>query len=135
MIRGGGCIRQTIEQKLKPHLRMPGERLALRASSLPALQKGKQAIALTMRGPVILTAVKLLSREVKRHGWQNRSMPAKLGLSTAAVGVVVFGGQGAGIAAVGTAIGVPLWVVLGSGAALAGVIIEEFGRNGGRPNR
>jgi hypothetical protein len=60
-------------------------------------------------------------------------MPAKLGLSTAAVGVAIFGGQGAGIAALGTAIGVPLWAVLGSGAAFADVIIEEFGRKGGRP--
>lgn len=37
-----------------------------------------------------------------------------------AVGAVaVFGGQGAGIAALGGAIGLPLWIVVGSGYAFA----------------
>ena len=35
-------------------------------------------------------------------------------------------GQGAGIAALGTAIGVPLWVVFGAGAAFLGEIYERF---------
>ena len=50
----------------------------------------------------------------------------KLGLGGAAVGLAVFGGQGAGIAALGTAIGVPLWVVFGAGAAFLGVLYEEI---------
>ena len=61
-------------------------------------------------------------------------MAARLGLSAAAVGAVLFGGQDAGIAAQGTAMGVPLWVVLGSGPAFASVVIEEFGHKGRRPN-
>ena len=40
--------------------------------------------------------------------------------------IALFGGQGAGIAALGAAIGVPLWVVFGAGAAFAGVLYEEI---------
>jgi hypothetical protein len=35
-------------------------------------------------------------------------------------------GQGAGIAALGGAIGLPLWVVFGAGGAFLGVLIEEI---------
>ena len=43
----------------------------------------------------------------------------------AAVTALTLSGQGAGIAALGGAIGVPLFVVFGAGGALAGVIIDE----------
>ncbi|GHU14744.1 hypothetical protein FACS189441_5120 [Betaproteobacteria bacterium] len=64
--------------------------------------------------------------------WDERGLTARLGLSGAAVGVALFGGQGAGIAALGTAIGVPLWVVFGAGAAFVGVLYEEI--TGKKPN-
>jgi len=50
-------------------------------------------------------------------------------LSAAAIAAVAFSGKGAGIAALGGAIGVPLWVVLGAGGAFAGVLIEEIQRS------
>lgn len=40
----------------------------------------------------------------------------------------MFSGQGAGIAALGGAIGVPLWVVFGAGGAFVGVFIDEAKR-------
>ena len=46
------------------------------------------------------------------------------------MGIALFGSQSAGIAALGTAIGVPLWVVLGAGAAFANSLIEELKRRG-----
>jgi hypothetical protein len=45
-------------------------------------------------------------------------------MSGAVAGVALFGGKAAGIAALGTAIAVPLWIVLGAGGAFAGVLIE-----------
>ena len=47
-----------------------------------------------------------------------------------ALGIAAFGAQGAGVAALGTAIGVPLWVISGAGASLAGVLLEELKRRG-----
>src|SRR5690606_3181789 len=51
-------------------------------------------------------AVTLTGKAVKELGWDNRGLSGRLGIATAIATVVVFGGQGAGIAALGTAIGV-----------------------------
>ena len=51
-----------------------------------------------------------------------------MGFGGAALGLVLFGTQGAGIAALGAAIGVPLWIVFGAGAAFLGVLYEEITR-------
>jgi len=82
-------------------------------SKLPNIAKLKQAAALT-------------GKALKELGWDNRGLSGRLGIATAIGTVVIFGGQGAGIAALGTAIGVPLWVVFGAGAAFLGEIYERF---------
>lgn len=106
--------------------------LALKATNLPAVQKAKRAISLTASSKVVLPTVKIIARETKRLAWDERGLKGRLGIGGAAVGVALFGGQGAGIAALGTAIGVPLWVVFGAGAAFAGVLYEEI--TGKRPS-
>jgi hypothetical protein len=63
---------------------------------------------------------------MKRLAWDDRSVKARFGLSGAAIAALAFGGQGAGIVALGTGIGVPLWVVFGAGAAFLGVLYEEI---------
>jgi hypothetical protein len=65
-----------------------------------------------------------LGVEIKRVGWDQRGLPERITLSAAAVAALIFSGQGAGIAALGGAIGVPLWVVFGAGGAFIGVLIE-----------
>lgn len=67
-------------------------------------------------------------------GWDERSWMARLGLPGILIGAVVFGGEGAGIAAFGGAIGVPLWIVLGGGGAFAGRLLEEINRTVNRRN-
>lgn len=106
--------------------------LEIKASAIPSTQKAKQALALTARSEVIFPAVKMIARETKRLAWDERGLKGRLGIGGAAVGLTLFGGQGAGIAALGTAIGVPLWVVFGAGAAFAGVLYEEI--TGNKPN-
>ncbi|TXM76515.1 hypothetical protein FV218_07070 [Methylobacterium sp. WL69] len=106
--------------------------LDVRASSAPPLQKARQALALTARSQIIWPAVKLIGREVKRLAWDQRSTTARLGLGGAAIGAMFFGGQSAGIAALGTAVGVPLWVVFGAGASFLNVLREELARKGDR---
>lgn len=100
--------------------------LQIRDSSQTATRKARLALQLTYKSKVIWPVVKAISLEVKRHGWDERSTKAKYGLVGAATGIALFGSQGAGIAALGTAIGVPLWVVLGAGAAFAAPFVERL---------
>lgn len=100
--------------------------LEIRDSDLPATKKASEALRLTARSKVIWPSAKIIGREVKRHAWDERSLKGRMGLGAAGIGAAIFGGQGAGIAALGTAIGVPLWVVLGAGGAFAGMLIEEL---------
>jgi hypothetical protein len=120
-------IASTANAAEKEALRLWIERLLeIKASDLPTTQKAKQAISATSSSNVVLPTVKMIARETKRLAWDERGLKSRLGLSGAAVGLTIFGGQGAGIAALGTAIGVPLWVVFGAGAAFLGVLYEEI---------
>jgi hypothetical protein len=92
---------------------LSGDLLSAYNSKLPNIAKFKQAATLT-------------GKALKELGWDNRGLSGRLGIATAIATAVMFGGQGAGIAALGTAIGVPLWVVFGAGAAFLGEIYERF---------
>ena len=100
--------------------------LQIRDSKLSRLQKAKQAILLTKQSEVTWPIVKLLAVELKRVGWDERTTKGRASLLTAGGALALFGGQGAGIAALGTAIGVPLWIVLGAGAYFATGFIQEL---------
>jgi hypothetical protein len=100
--------------------------LQVRESSLSNMQKAKRALKLTSESKVVWPVVKILAQEVKRVGWDERGTKSRFGIVGAGAGLALFGTQGAGIAALGTAIGVPLWVVLGAGAYFAPVLIEEL---------
>ena len=91
-------------------------------------KKARSAIDLTLASKVVWPFVKLAAAKVKKVGWDERTSSARLGLVGAGAGLALFGGQGAGIAALGTAIGVPLWIVLGAGASFAGVLVDEIKR-------
>ncbi|MEH7879584.1 hypothetical protein V7799_19130 [Rhizobium laguerreae] len=100
--------------------------LEIRAENISAIQKAKKAVRHTVSSKVILPAVKIIARQTKKHGWHNRSSTQRLGMGVAAVGVAIFGGANAGIAALGGAIGVPLWMVLGGGAMFAKYLVDEL---------
>ncbi len=102
--------------------------LAIRDASISPLEKAKKAILITAASGAIRPFISFLGSEIKRIGWDERGLSARLALSAAASCALVFSGQGAGIAALGGAIGVPLWIVFGAGGAFAGVIIEEIKR-------
>ncbi|MGB8378776.1 MAG: hypothetical protein WCE70_09990 [Rhodanobacteraceae bacterium] len=126
-------IASNANESEKEALRLWIEKLLeLKASNIPAPQKAKQAILLTANSKVVVPTVKIIARQTKRVTWDERSLKGRLGIGGAALGLALFGGQGAGIAALGTAIGVPLWVVFGAGAAFLGVLYEEI--TGKQPN-
>lgn len=94
-----------------------GKLLEIRSAPRTKLEKAKAAVALTASSKVVWPVAKMVAKQAKKIGWDDRSRTARLGLGGAAIGAAVFGGKSAGIAALGTAIGVPLWVVLGAGAS------------------
>lgn len=102
--------------------------LDIRSSDLSKSKKAKAAIGATLKSSVVWPTMKIIGLKTKQVGWDNRSRTGRLGVAGAAAGIALFGSQSAGIAALGTAIGVPLWVVLGAGASFANVLIEEIGR-------
>lgn len=100
--------------------------LAIRHSEDSGVVKVKATVAATAQRKVIWPIVRVMLYRLKRLGWSERSWKARLGIGTVAATALVFGGQGAGIAALGTAIGVPLWIVFGAGATFAGLLMDEL---------
>ncbi|WP_159947110.1 hypothetical protein [Rhizobium sp. 18065] len=100
--------------------------LIVRDSKQSNLQKLKATMAETLNVKVIWPTLKLIFRECRRRLWDNRSTNTRLGLTGSIAGLVFFGGQSAGIAAMGGAIGVPLWVVFGAGAMYANHLREAL---------
>lgn len=102
--------------------------LILKDAPIGQLEKAQKAIAITASSNAAVAAAKIVAGYVKRVAWDERGPAARFGLGGAALGLAVFGSQGAGIAALGTAVGVPLWVVLGAGGSMAGALLEELNR-------
>jgi hypothetical protein len=75
------------------------ELLNIRASNLSTFQKGKRALEVTLKSKVVWPAAKIVARETKRLTWDERDHKSRWGLVGAVTGMLVFGGQGAGIAA------------------------------------
>lgn len=100
--------------------------LDVRSENISRLAKAKKALSITISNKVLWPMIKSISRETKRYGWDNRSSSTRFGLAGAAVGIALFGGQTAGIAALGGAVGVPLWIVLSSGALFAHTLYSEL---------
>lgn len=100
--------------------------LQIREESLSALEKGKKAVSLTASNRVIFPAMRIIARQTKKYGWDDRSSTQRLGMGVAAAAIALFGGANAGIAALGGAIGVPVWVVLGGGSMFAKYLYDEL---------
>ena len=98
-------------------------------SDLTSAQKIKAAMQCTYESKAAWPIVKIMAAQIRKHGWDNRGSRTRWATVASAVGIVTFGGQSAGIVALGGAIGVPLWVVLGGGAAFAKVILDELQAN------
>lgn len=105
--------------------------LIIRNSNANSLSKTKQALRLTANSKVIWPVIQLISKQVKKVGWDDRPTSQRFGIGGMAVGIALFGGQSAGIAALGAAIGVPLWVVLGAGSMFAQHLYSELVQTAG----
>jgi hypothetical protein len=99
--------------------------LTIRRSSMSVQEKLRLAVNQTIDGKLILPLFTVIAREVQAI-WGRVSLPAQFGIMAGAAALAAFGRAGAGIATLGTAVGVPLWIVAGSGGALAGTFLELF---------
>lgn len=98
----------------------------IRKSDGSNLAKAKQSISLTLKSNIIWPILKRMNSQLTKILWTDRSWKMRLGLGAGAVTALTIGGQGAGIAALGTAVGVPLYLVLGAGGILLGTLIDEL---------
>ncbi|MBY5891751.1 hypothetical protein ACC684_37125 [Rhizobium ruizarguesonis] len=98
----------------------------LKDENISATAKARKAISLTASSKVILPAMKIISAQVKKHGWDNRTSTQRLGIAAAAGAFTLFPGANAGIAALGGAVGVPLWMVFGGGSMFLKVLYDEL---------
>lgn len=97
----------------------------IRDSGDSLASRSYQALSCTLTSKAVWPLVKQLGREFKRLGWDERSSKWRAFLGGSAAGLVLLGTQGAGIAALGGAIGVPLWLVVGGGAAVLDALIDR----------
>jgi hypothetical protein len=101
--------------------------LQVRASGSTPVGKAKDALAATMDRHLVWPALRSIAREIRRLGWDERGAAARIGLIGAAAAVALSGSGAVSIAALGTAVGVPLWVVFaGSGGTFAKALKEEL---------
>jgi hypothetical protein len=64
-------------------------------------------------------------KAIKVVAWDDQTWARRLFIGGAVVGIASFGGESAGIAAMGTAVGVPLALISTVGATILGVLIDE----------
>jgi hypothetical protein len=108
---------------------------AIRVQPTNNFAKAQAALSASVKGPVVLALVKALAPAVTRAVgtskqvlWDDRGWAARFALAGVTLGAAAFGGEAAGVAALGSAIGVPLWLVLGAGGSFLGAMIEELER-------
>jgi hypothetical protein len=101
----------------------------IRDSNLPVIRKSMKALEITKSHGVIAPLLKQLFIELKRLGWDERTWVGKLGISGSVTGLLLLNTATGGFAAFGTAIAVPLWMVVGAGGLILGQLIESLKRN------
>lgn len=102
--------------------------LIIKSSDASLLQKQGRMLKASARMDVLKPVFHMIGKEMKRLGWDERRTHERWGIGAAAAAFVALGNSGAGIAAFGTAIGVPLWVLFGGGAMFLSLLIQELHR-------
>lgn len=92
--------------------------------SLSFKQKIKELKALN-NGAAFKSCSRLVLVHSKRY-WKNASWAERMGITVGGGTLVFFGGAGSGIAALGGAIGVPLFLLTAAGGTLVGTIIDKL---------
>ncbi|TBA03096.1 hypothetical protein [Rhizobium ruizarguesonis] len=119
-----GSVTRTEADALRDWARLL---IGLKDEKMSITAKARKAISLTASSNVILPAIRIISAQLKKHGWDNRTSTQRLGVAAAAGAIALFPGANAGIAALGGAVGgVPLWIVFGGGSMFLKVLYDEL---------
>lgn len=100
--------------------------LTLRNSRKSTREKLQTIIRLTKEAPVLFPLIKKIALELKQTGWDERSWESRLGMGVALWATLLIAKAGVGIALLGGAIAVPLWIVFGSGDTFVKMLISEL---------
>ncbi|HEU4453911.1 MAG TPA: hypothetical protein VFR81_12670, partial [Longimicrobium sp.] len=101
--------------------------LAVRRREGSALRKALEALRVEDAARTLAPLAGATGRMVYDLAWRDRTWTERLGVGAAAL--LAAAAPAAGAAAVGGAIGVPLWVVLGTGDAFAAALRDELRRS------
>jgi hypothetical protein len=102
--------------------------LQIRNSDASPRKKLRRTTEAVRDAKTLWPVLREVGRVAKQHTWDDRGPSMRWGMAGAGAALVLFGGQGVGIAAFGGAIGLPLWIVFGAGAALARNVVDSLGR-------
>jgi hypothetical protein len=103
--------------------------LKLRRDDSPALRKAIAAVRVDDAARALAPLLRTTGRLLYDLAWRDRTEMERLGVGVAALASTAFVGPAAGAAAVGGAVGVPLWIVLGPGGPFAEALLAELRRS------
>ncbi len=115
----------TPEQGMALHL-WANKLLMLRNSTKSRAEKFQDIIQLTKEAKILIPLIKKIFVELKRTGWDESSWKSKLGMGATLWASLIIGKAAAGVALLGGAIAVPLWIVFGTGDKFVKALIEEL---------
>ncbi|MCG8637578.1 MAG: hypothetical protein MI863_27370 [Desulfobacterales bacterium] len=115
----------TPEQGMALHL-WANKLLTLRTSTKSRTEKLQDIIRLTRDAKILFPLIKKIFMELKRAGWDESSWKSKAGMGAAIWASLIIGKAAAGIALLGGAIAVPLWIVFGTGDKFVKALIAEL---------
>lgn len=99
--------------------------LAIRTSADSPWEKAKAALKLTADSKVVWPVIRTLAHELKRLGWDERGTKGRFAIVGIGAWMLLFAAPTVAIVALGTAMAVPLWIVLGPGEAFVTVLLAE----------
>jgi len=115
----------TPEEGIALHL-WASKLLVLKNSTMSRPEKLQNIIQLTKDAKILIPLIKTIFVELKKTGWDESSWKSKLGMGATLWASLIIGKAAAGLALLGGAIAVPLWIVFGTGDEFIKMLIEEL---------
>jgi hypothetical protein len=98
----------------------------IRYGTLRGFKKAAAMLALTRDRKATWPLLKVLALALKNVVWDARSWTFRLGVGAVIATFVAAENRGAGIVALGGGIGLPLWMLIGAGGVLIGLLADKI---------